>query len=758
MFAQIIVDVAHANVDKLFTYFVPDDMHITPGHRVIVPFGAGNKKVEGFVLSLSDKTELEGITIKPIARVMEPYPILYPDQIELARWIKSNYRCLLVDALRLMIPAQLRGGRVREKTVRTVCVAGNVDVKSALDSMRTKSGKPRSPRQFEILELLGKVSSPMSTKDISAFIPSASGAISALIHKGLLVEADHVQYRDPYAYVTMEAMEGNEPLLLLPDQKRALDAIIKGLQKKEGVFLLHGVTGSGKTEVYMQAIATALEDGGAAIMLVPEIALTPQTTERFKKRFGKRVAVLHSRLSHGERYDEWRKILLGKADVVVGARSAVFAPLQNLRLIIIDEEHEPSYASEITPRYHAAEVAQKRAKLCGAVVVLGSATPRFETYHRAMRGQYALLELPCRVNDLPMPKVSIVDMREEFLLGNNSIFSAALLDALKRCVYACHQAILFMNRRGYSTFVSCRCCGYVFQCPNCDVSLTYHKLPASMKCHYCGHRARIPDICPQCGKKCIKFFGIGTQKVEEELRAHIKGVKALRMDTDTTRTKNAHHEILAAFAKGEAQVLVGTQMVAKGLDIPNVTLVGVVAADATLFLSDFRSGERTFQLLMQVAGRSGRDKRGGEVIVQTYAPQHPAVTLASKHDYKSFYEREFHARRASMFPPFSVFIRILFTGSDESSLVAACERYLPALSGIIRSGLTEQGGSERELLLSHASAAPIKRREGVFRYHIVLKLARTKHTPLIIDKLYAYMETHGNPLVASIEINPRDMF
>ncbi|MBQ9832285.1 MAG: primosomal protein N', partial [Clostridia bacterium] len=454
------------------------------------------------------------------------------------------------------------------------------------------------------------------------------------------------------------------------------------------------------------------------------------------------------------------RILLGKADVVVGARSAVFAPLKKLRLIIIDEEHEPSYSSQNKPRYTATEIAIQRAKLNGSVVVLGSATPKIESYMKAQMGKYTLLTLKKRANAQKMPNAEIVDMRNEFANGNNSIFSVKLQEAMKKCLDAGEQAILFINRRGYSTFVSCRSCGYVFKCPNCDVSLVYHKNTSRMNCHYCGHSERLPKLCPECSKPYIKYFGVGTEQVEEQVRAMFPDIKTLRMDMDTTRTKNSHYEILNKFYKGEAQVLIGTQMVAKGLDIKNVTLVGVIAADASLFHSDYRSAERTFQLLTQVAGRAGRDssKTGcGEVIIQTYCPEHTAVTMSANHDYEGFYAKEIAVRRASMFPPFSLFVRILFVGDREDVLCAQSEKYMLAIEKEVKQALASNGANIGELMLMYASPAPIKRREGLYRYQVIMKLARTKHTAKALEAVYSYIEEHPAEHIASVEINPDDM-
>lgn len=758
LYAKVLIDIANANVDRLFTYcYSEEELSVLRGQRVLVPFGAGNKKTEGFVLEISDSSEIQNVQIKRIIKTLEPFAVLKADQIDLAYWMKDKYKCLLSQALRLMIPAQLRGGRIKEKTEPLVMISEDIDIEEVKKSLVSKNGTVKSPKQLEILDLLSQVNAKMSVKDISSFIPNANSAITALLKKGVIVKSDHVLFRDPYADLNVIA---TAPLALNEEQSAAYDAICKGIDEKKGIFLLHGVTGSGKTEVYLQAIAKVINEGKRAILLVPEISLTPQTVERIKGRFSGRIAVLHSRLSHGERYDEWRRILLKKADVVVGARSAVFAPTEDLGLIIIDEEHEPSYASEQTPRYNACDIAIKRAKLSGACVVLGSATPKIESYMKAQHGKYTLLTMKNRAKAHNMPKVSIVDMREEFKNGNNSIFSLELVSEMKRCFEANEQAILFLNRRGYSTFVSCRSCGHVFKCKNCDVSLVYHKYGGRMKCHYCSHSEALPKKCPECSSPYIKCFGVGTQQVEEQVKELFPNVKTLRMDMDTTRTKNAHHDILNRFYNGEAQVLIGTQMIAKGLDIKNVTLVGVVAADASLFHSDYRSSERTFQLLTQVAGRAGRDSEtsnGGSVIIQTYCPDHSAVVAASKHDYEGFYKVETSIRRSSMFPPYSLFYRLLFVGENEDMLEEKSQKYLIALEKVIKEALIKQGANIGELMLMYSSPAPIKRREGLYRYVVMIKLARTKNTSAVLDAVHAYLEEHPCEMLVSAQINPNDM-
>ena len=501
MFAKVIVDIAHAAVDRAFTYRIPEGLDVRPGHHVLLPFGQGDHVKEGFVLSVSEESDLnDGVTVKDVLACAEPYTVLLPEQIALAEWIQEAYHCLLVDALRLMIPAQLRGSRIHEKRERIVYLA---DPAAGFVS--------KSHIQTEVVDLLKQTGQPMSVRDIKAFLPGAAPAIAALLKKRVLSESSYTVFRRPEYSSRTEAVP-----TLTEEQAEALQGI-------EGLFpgqtaLLYGVTGSGKTEVYLRCIEACLDRGQGAIVLVPEIALTPQTVGRFAARFGDRIAVLHSRLSAGERFDEWRRIRLGKAPIVIGARSAVFAPVENLGLIVIDEEHETSYQSEITPRYHALDIARRRVRMSGGRLLLGSATPSLLSYYRALNGSYELIELQHRVGGRPLPTVMIADMRAEFLNGNNGIFSSLLLSKLEACLKQGHQAMLFLNRRGYSTFVSCRACGYVLTCDNCDISMTYHKAQNAVRCHYCGARKPVPSVCPHCGKPFIKYFGMGTEQVEEQIQ------------------------------------------------------------------------------------------------------------------------------------------------------------------------------------------------------------------------------------------------
>ncbi len=745
MYAEVIVDIAHNAVDRRFTYRIPEDLPVAVGHHVLVPFGQGDHTKEGFVVALKSETDIAGI--KDIVKIVEPYPVLLPEQIALAEWMQTAYHCLFVDAIRLMIPAQMRGMRVREKRVRTVMLADGLDLPSALETLK------KAPSQKRVLELVAKIDAEVSVPDINAFYPNSTAAVSALIARGFLSESSAVVFRHPKKLVL------HTPEYKLTDaQTAASDAIREAMERGAGdVLLLHGVTGSGKTEVYLKAISDCLANRKQAIVLVPEISLTPQTVGRFTDRFGDRIAVLHSRLSSGERFDEWRRIRLGLADIVIGARSAVFAPLEKLGLIIIDEEHESSYQSESQPRYLAGEIAAKRVRMQRGALVLGSATPSLMSYSRALSGRYRLLKLPDRVAGRPLPTVEIVNMRDELLMGNNSIFSDRLTERLSECVANGQQAMLFINRRGYATFVSCRSCGFVLKCDNCDISMTYHKTESRTRCHYCGAVKPLPKKCPNCKKPFIKQFGIGTEQVEEAVHKLFPAVRTLRMDTDTMREKGSYENLLSAFHRGEAQVLIGTQMIAKGHDFPNVTLVGVVAADTTLNLPDYRAPERTFQLLTQVAGRAGRDNLPGRVVLQTYEPNHPIIRFAKEQDYESFYHYEIMERKKLLYPPFSLFLRVVFADRDERTVEKNCLTYAKELEGEIRSVLGEEGS--QDLLLLVAAEAPVARISGFTRYQILIKLLRTRRLPDAIRTVVDYHAAYRDGCAdIQLEINPQEMF
>ena len=750
MIAAVIVDIAHANVDRIFEYALPQGLPVSPGQRVLVPFGKGDRPTEGFVVRLSEVRGHTAGSLKTVLRTLEPYPALTTEQLSLCEWLREHYDCLLIDALSLMIPAQMRGLKVREKSVKVFSLAlDEAGLAAALLSITKKDGSCRAPLQRDVLQLLANCQGALSARDLCAMAPGCENALPALLKKGWVHQNDAQVRRVPYAALPEESVRPRPTAA----QQQVINAVNAG-----GAFLLHGVTGSGKTEVYMRCAEHAAQAGKSAIVLVPEISLTPQTVERFRGRFGARVAVLHSRLSSGERFDEWKRIRMGEVSVVVGARSAVFAPLENLGLIVIDEEHESSYASEHTPRYDAYTVAQKRRELTGATLLLGSATPSIESYSRAQNGELTLLTLKERVNRRPLPKVSIVDMRAELAEGNRSIFSAPLYRALKKCLAESNQAILFLNRRGYSSFVSCRGCGYVIKCPHCSVSLTYHKTDSSLRCHYCGYQASLPETCPHCGKPYLKYFGAGTQQVEEAVQHFFPSARVLRMDRDTTQQKDAHLRILSAFKRHEADILIGTQMITKGLDFPQVTLVGIIAADASLHVPDYRSAERTFCLITQVAGRAGRDAMPDEVYLQTYSPEHPAVRCAARHDYESFYHYEIGVRRDCRFPPFADFIRFLFESEDYAQAKEQAEAFRQLALNKMQRLLAEQNLPPSLIEYAYAMPAPIGRIREQFRFQLLVKLSRAPGSELLKAQLLALArERRKEGAFSHVEINPQNM-
>ncbi len=740
MYAQVIVDLSAEAVDRLFTYAVPGNMDLAPGMLVQVPFGP--RRLDGFVVSLSETCDLDPERVKPILGLSRPEPVVLPDLMELAEWMHLRYLCNLVDALRLMIPAEMRGGRVRELTRRFVRL-NLTDAELAAIEEKYR----RAPKQLEILRLLQEGDLPAARLDASA--------LKALEKKGAVTVYDEEQRRKPLALAGEARTKDPE---LMPEQRAAAARLTAALEGGGGRFLLHGVTGSGKTEVYIRLIRRALELGRTAIVLVPEIALTPQMVSWFHGRFGGDAAVLHSALSAGERFDEWRRIRSGGARVVIGARSAVFAPLQNIGAIIVDEEHESTYQSDHRPRYDAREVAWKRAAQHGAVLLLGSATPAISTYMRAMPGvrpenRLELIELRRRVKGRPLPEVEVVDMRGELERGNHSLFSARLSGELRRCLDGGHQAMLFINRRGHSTFVSCRACGYVVRCDQCDVSMTWHQAENALRCHYCGKTLPPPKQCPQCGSGYIKYFGAGTQKVQEEVRRLFPDARVARMDVDTTREKDAHARILERFRSGDANVLVGTQMIAKGLDFPNVALVGVVAADMSLNLPDYRSVERTFQLITQVAGRAGRAEVPGRVVVQTYDPDHYCIQMAAAQDYRAFYTRESAHRRAALHPPFTVIARIVFSAKAPEDAKAAAESAAEQLGEFL-----DARDMRRDAVQLCAAEAPIKLLRGEARWQLFLKMYFKADMEAVAGRMQALADAAPEGVRAELEINPSNLF
>ena len=703
--AQVAVDVTAEGTDRLFTYLVPRSLsgRLQPGQWVRVPFGP--RRLVGLYVGPADLAP-EGVTLKEIAGLLPEIPPIPAPLVQLARWTADRYLSTFPAALRLLLPPEARRQEVRTLTITSYRL--NVaDVEALVEQLQK-----RAPRQAELVAYMARVGGEAERAQVLADLgDSIAGPIKVALEKGWLVAGRVARRRDPFAGEQVTIVPPPE---LTPEQRQALESIRQELIAPPDFrqpVLVHGVTGSGKTELYLRAIAMVREMGRNAICLVPEISLTPQMIQRFRARFGGEVAVLHSALSAGEKFDEWQRIRRGEVSIVVGARSAIFAPFENVGLIIIDEEHEQSYKQESPPpAYHAREVAAERARLEGALLVLGSATPALESYHLAETGVYRLVSLEHRVDDRPMPRVTLVDMREELRAGNRSIFSRALTEALDQTLTAGEQAILFLNRRGYNTFILCRDCGQAIQCPHCAVAMTYHLGDDHLACHYCDHTARLPSVCPHCGSQRIRHLGAGTERVEEELHKLYPHARVARMDVDTTRRKGSHAAILRRFANREVDVLVGTQMITKGLDFPGVTLVGVVLADTSLNLPDFRAAERTFQLVTQVAGRAGRGEKPGRVIVQTYHPDHPSLLAAAEHDYARFFAEEIKFRQELEYPPFTHMIHLVLSGEHEAEVADTARNVHQVLVS---------GGFRGQIL--GPAPAPLAKLRGKYRYHLVLK-------------------------------------
>lgn len=649
--------------------------------------------------------------------------------------------------------------KVQKKTVRTVSLHLPEDeIRTIIEEFPAKA-----KRQQEVLTYIADTGGDVPLKEIMTVLGVTASTVKALADKGYIAIMDMEVYRDPYQDRNFTP---TTPFTLTDEQQQVYNSIISRINKREkGEYLIHGITGSGKTEVYLQCIQRVIEQDRQAIMLVPEIALTPQMVERFKGRFGDRVAVMHSRLSSGERYDEWRKIREGKSQVAIGARSAIFAPFSNLGLIIMDEEHETSYKQEESPKYHARDVAIHRAHQHNAVVILGSATPSLESYYAA-RSQAndefmpTLLEIHGRALGSELPAVEIIDMREELKEGNRSMFSRPLHQAIEDRLEKKQQTVLLLNRRGHSTFVMCRTCGYVAECPNCDISLTYHQRSNSLRCHYCGHAEPAPQICPECGSEHIRYFGTGTQRVEEELAKLFPGIRVVRMDVDTTTQKGSHEKLLNQFRDKKADLLLGTQMVAKGLDFPDVTLVGVIAADSALHLPDFRAAEKTFQLLTQVAGRAGRHHLPGEVIVQTYNPEHYSVIHASHHDYHSFVREELKHRQTLGYPPYCRLALITFSHEKLALLVRIAENYTQMIkdqaSKLGWLGSLERFSNEALDVLGPV-ASPIPRLKNRYRFQCMIKWRGDMDVAKLAEHVAEQLQdsVRDKELLISIDVDPQ---
>lgn len=664
MYADIIVDISHENLDKTYQYAIPDELldRAKVGALVKVPFGKGNRFIKGYIVGLSEVPNWDPARIKPIAEVEENGLVIESQLIQLAYWIKDNYGSTMNDALKTVIPVKKK---VKAKVKRHIKLkADPITAKQYLGEYKRKkhTGKVRL---LEALLEFGMLDQEVVQNKLSV----GRETVKSLERDGLAEVVSEQLYRNPVRNLEQKTSH----IKLNEEQQAIADEVINdyqnGIRKS---YYIHGITGSGKTEVYMEIIAKIVSEGKQVIMLIPEISLTYQTVMRFYSRFGERVSFLHSKLSGGERYDQYLRAENGEIDIMIGPRSALFTPFQNLGFIIIDEEHEGSYKSENPPRYHAREVALERARLTGSSVLMGSATPSVESYQKALSGEYKLFEMTKRAGHAKLPKVWIVDLREELKQKNKSMFSVKLRTLMEDRLARGEQIMLFLNRRGYAGFVSCRSCGHVMKCPHCDVSLTSH-YDGRLVCHYCGHEETMPKACPECGSKFIAAFGTGTQKVEEMVKREFPLAKVLRMDTDTTSKKGGHEEILSAFKNREADILIGTQMIVKGHDFPNVTLVGVLAADLSLFSSDYRSGERTFQLLAQAAGRAGRGELDGEVVIQTYQPEHYSILAAAKEDYQQFYEQEIAYRKLMSYPPAEHMVAMVITSKEEDKASVAAK-------------------------------------------------------------------------------------
>lgn len=739
-YAEVLVDVASRVTDQVFYYAVPSSLagRLTVGSRVLIPFN--RRIIAGYVTGFNPAPDYlrEKLEFKEIMDILDEGPVFTPAQLELARWMAGYYLYPVVSALNAIIFPRIQGTLPKK-------VMG-IFPKIADGKKPIFEGRGSSKRESVWSAALAHPG--MSRKELSAAAGTSVSLVDKLISEGLLWYSEREQRRDPYPD---DCILHQESVVLTTEQKDALGEIISALEEsKREVFLLYGITGSGKTEIYLRAISHALDRGKQAVVMVPEISLTPQMISSFKGRFGDRVAVLHSRLSEGERYDEWRRIDSGAAQVVLGARSAVFAPLTGLGLVIMDEEHESSYKQEDTPRYHARDVALWLAGKFEAVAVLGSATPAIESYCRAKQGgPYRLLKLTKRVEMRPMPKVRIIDMREEMKSGNIGIFSRELVSAVEVRLARGEQVILFLNRRGYATFVVCRECGLVMKCPDCDISLTYHA-GGFLRCHYCNYTVSIRGRCSDCGSGYLGYFGTGTQRVEEDVRSLFPDARVMRMDRDTTAKKGSHKRILKAFKDGGADILIGTQMVAKGLDMPQVTLVGVINADVTLYMPEFRSAERTFQLVTQVAGRAGRGDLGGEVLIQTLSPGHYSIVSAANHDYSGFFLQEMRIRKTLKYPPFMRMARVMITGSDEDEVKTLADKWASLMAA------SSEGEAAIDIL--GPAPAPLTRVKGRYRYHIVIKAASGNRLRCLLQSVAtrAEMKSKSGAKVV-MDIDPQSM-
>ncbi|WP_170242892.1 primosomal protein N' [Streptococcus suis] len=794
MYAQIIVDVPLMQTDQAYTYLVSEEFEagIVPGIRVHVPFGKGNRLIQGIVVGLTEELPERPQDIKPIVEVLDYSPVLNQEQFWLADQMRKTVFAYKITLLKAMLPSLLNS--TYDKILRPglgLEIAEQESLFGGRDQVRFSDLDVSEQARIMRLAQAGKILVDYVAKDkkqiktekwyrvnrdqlMQAEIPARAKKRLAL--KDYLLEhsdeqplaslkkdfsADTLRYFQENAYIEVweeevsrtqalfDKVGVSQALSLNPEQAIAVKEILSKVGQESQTYLLQGVTGSGKTEVYLQVIDQVLKMGKTAIMLVPEISLTPQMTNRFIARFGQQVAILHSGLSDGEKYDEWRKIERGEAQVVVGARSAIFAPLKNLGAIIIDEEHEATYKQDSNPRYHARDVAKLRADYNQAVLVLGSATPSLETRARASRGLYGRLVLNQRANpQARIPEVQVIDFRDYIGQHEARNFTPVLIEKIQEKLARKEQVVLMLNRRGYSSFVMCRDCGTVDQCPNCDISLTLHMDSRSMNCHYCNFQKPIPQVCPNCQSRAIRYYGTGTQKAYDELQELLPNARILRMDVDTTKKKGAHEALLEKFGRQEADILLGTQMIAKGLDFPNVTLVGVLNADTALNLPDFRSSERTFQLLTQVSGRAGRADKEGEVIIQTYNPNHYAIAFAKNQDYEGFYQYEMGIRKSLGYPPYYFTVGLTFSHKSEDLVIKKAYETVQ----LLRENLTEQ------IQILGPTPKPIARTHNLYHYQIILKYRREEQLEQVLNRILDWTQERDNQdLRLVIDNEPQNM-
>lgn len=723
IYADIVVDISHEKVDRSFQYKVPEKMEkeIHPGMVVSIPFGNGSRERKGYVIGLSDTPRYDLHKMKEIHSLCSDRETTESRLIALAAWMRERYGSTMIQALKTVLPVQ---EKVKAKEKRTICLAVP---RETAEKRAGEMEKGRCKARARLLRALLKEEA-LDYTEASGKLGAGSGVLNPLLEEGLI----RIEYQEVYRIPEdLKNIPEEKEKTLTEAQQEAAEKIREEWENASPrPVLLFGVTGSGKTQVYMNLIQQVIDQGKQVIVLIPEIALTYQTVRRFYGRFGDKVSVLNSRLSQGERYDQFRRASRGEIQVMVGPRSALFTPFSNLGLIIIDEEHEQTYKSENTPRYHARETAVQRASMEGARVILGSATPSLESYSRAQAGIYALVTLRDRFGKRPLPDVSVVDLREELKQGNRSVLSRKLKDSIEDRLKKGQQAMLFLNRRGYAGFVSCRSCGHVMKCPHCDVALSEHS-NGMLLCHYCGYKRPRAESCPECGSPYIGGFKAGTQQIEQVLKKTFPGVRVLRMDYDTTRNKGSYEKILSAFSAHEADILVGTQMIVKGHDFPKVTLVGVVAADLSLNASDYRSGERTFQLLTQAVGRSGRGVENGEAVIQTYHPDHYSILAAASQDYEAFYRQEMAYRALMDYPPSSFMMSVHASGEDEALLDEGME-YIGKFIRRVYPG--------SDLHIIGPAPASVGKINDVYRRIIYLKHKDGRLLAAIRDKIEKYIE------------------